>query len=83
MPGMTTRLRHFLERQGEGAIARLARATDISHSHISRVADGHKGLSLKRAMLLSQHTGIAPHELQAKVNTWKGKKATARGRGSR
>ena len=58
-----TKLRKYLDRKGEGALAELAKATGKNHSHISRIADGHKGASLKFALELSELTGLAPQDL--------------------
>lgn len=78
-----TKLRKYLNAE-KGALAALAKATGKNHSHISRIADGHKGPSLEFALELSQLTGIAPRDLiKPKANTHKRAKArlsTGRGR---
>lgn len=63
----------------------LAEAVGVSHAQISRIADGHRGASLPLAVAIQKATGgaVTPADLTPKVNTWKEKKATARGRGSR
>jgi hypothetical protein len=79
---MTTKLRRYLNRQGEGAVSRLAEATGYAHSHISRVADGHKRASLRCAIAISRATGLRPHDLNLPddVTTSKGKRKMARER---
>lgn len=79
---MTTFLRRYLT-ENKGALAELTKATKRSRTLISRFADGHRDTTHRTALKISELTGIPPQDLQAKVNTWKGKKATARGRGSR
>lgn len=73
-----TKLRKYLDRQGEGALAALAKATGKAHSHISRIADGHKGPSLEFALELSQLTGIAPRDLIKPKTDTTPKRAKAR-----
>ena len=71
-----TKLRKYLTEQGEGALAALAKAAKKNHSHISRIADGHKGPSLELALKLSELTGIAPRDLiKPKATTPKRAKA--------
>lgn len=80
---MTTKLRRYLNKQGEGSVSRLAEQTGYAHSHISRVADGHKNASLQCAIAIARATGLRPHDLfvaDLDVNTPKGKRKTARGR---
>jgi len=80
---MTTKLRRYLNKQGEGAVSRLAEKTGYNHSHISRVADGHKNASLECALAISRATGLRPHDLfvaDEDVTTPKGKRKTAQER---
>lgn len=83
-----TKLRKYLNRKGEGALAALAKATGKNHSHISRIADGHKGASLALALELSKLTGLAPQDLLKPDKPTTPKRAKARlstsrrGRGS-
>jgi plasmid maintenance system antidote protein VapI len=79
-----SKFRRYLTRRGEGAVKELAEAVRVSHAQISRIADGHRGASLKTALALSSATGLPPQEfLKKDVTTPKGRKARPSHRGGR
>lgn len=77
-----SKLRRYLDAAGEGAVTRLARKVGVEHSHISRIADGHRLASLPLALAIQAATGgaVTPGDLAPKPNTRKGKKAASRTR---
>lgn len=81
VPPMTRPLRRYLDRQGKGAIKELAKETKISHTLISRIADGHRGASLDYALRLAKATGLPPKAfLRPEVTTTQSQKTRSRGR---
>lgn len=74
-----TKLRKYLENGGKGALARLAVATGLSHTLLSRIADGHRVGSGGTLVKIEQATGIPTRDLVGKINTTKSaRKSTAR-----